>query len=476
MGDPSEPSATETTVLASGSDTESVDVNGKEKDQDVKSDKTIDPLKNDKMQSASSMDTSDSSEKEEDNVTGTNTGTESSSIESNGTTKSHSDSEKSKSFSSSKDRKSHSGHKSKSSSSSSKDKDSKDRKSSSSHHSRSKSSSPSKDKLSKDSKTDHKSHSSSKSSKSDHKSSSSSSKDHKSLSSKSSKSEHRSKSSSSSKDSKTEPKSSSSKDSKADHKSKSSSKDSSDKKRKSDSSHHSSDAKKAKTSGQDFKKGTYKGVDGKFVYDGTILTSDEDVRVRDGFTEKIPKKNSDGALVFPDSPEFRPNLTPKEVLQAGSFGGTYFRPIKSSVTDLKYNKMWNELPQNWLEGLNIPRTISSTLYDEKVNTYKAKCGGSLEMWESSGWIDKVDPYGWFMWYCRFYLGRRCYDDDRQIGRWKNCCGPKGRWKGNLIGKIARAGVAYDNKGISPVVRQTLQHWGYRLTEKDYNIGKKRVKM
>jgi len=457
MGDPSEPSATETTVLASGSDTESVDVNGKEKDQDVK---------NDKMQSASSMDTSDSSEKEEDNVTGTNTGTESSSIESNGTTKSHSDSEKSKSSSSSKDRKSHSDHsrshdKSKSSSSSSKDKDS--------------SSSP-KDKSSKDSKTDKKSHSSSKGSKSDRKSSSSSSKDHKSSSSKSSKSEHRSKSSSSSKDSKTEPKSSSSKDSKADHKSKSSSKDSSDKKRKSDSSHHSSDAKKAKTSGQDFKKGTYKGVDGKFVYDGTILTSDEDVRVRDGFTEKIPKKNSDGALVFPDSPEFRPNLTPKEVLQAGSFGGTYFRPIKSSVTDLKYNKMWNELPQNWLEGLNIPRTISSTLYDEKVNTYKAKCGGSLEMWESSGWIDKVDPYGWFMWYCRFYLGRRCYDDDRQIGRWKNCCGPKGRWKGNLIGKIARAGVAYDNKGISPVVRQTLQHWGYRLTEKDYNIGKKRVKM
>merc|ERR1712156_1115090 len=29
--------------------------------------------------------------------------------------------------------------------------------------------------------------------------------------------------------------------------------------------------------------------------------------------------------------EFRPNMTPKEVLQAGSFGGTFFRPIKSSV-------------------------------------------------------------------------------------------------------------------------------------------------
>ena len=52
----------------------------------------------------------------------------------------------------------------------------------------------------------------------------------------------------------------------------------------------------------------------------------------------------------------------------------------------------------------------------------------------------------------------------------------GRWKGNLIGKVARAGAGYDNPVISPVVRQTLQHWGYRLTEKDYNQGKKRVKM
>ena len=69
--------------------------------------------------------------------------------------------------------------------------------------------------------------------------------------------------------------------------------------------------------------------------------------------ESIPRKNSDGVLIFKDQKEFRPNMTPKEVLQAGSFGGTYFRPIKSSVTGLKYNKMWEELPQNWLENLNI---------------------------------------------------------------------------------------------------------------------------
>merc|ERR1712168_1172611 len=235
-------------------------------------------------------------------------------------------------------------------------------------------------------------------------------------------------------------------------------------------------SKVGKSESDGLKKGTYIGTNGTYVYDGTVLFEDEKVKERDGYPEKIPKKNSDGVLLFSDAKEFRPNLTPKEVLQAGSFGGTYFRPIKSSVTGLKYNKMWNELPQNWLEGLDIKKMISSTNYDEKINTYKVKCGGDLEMWESSGWIKEIDPYGWFMWYCRFYLGRRSEDDERQIGRWKNCTGPKGRWKNNLIGKIARAGVAFDNPGISPVIRQTLQHWAYRLNEKDYQEGKKRVKM
>jgi len=213
-----------------------------------------------------------------------------------------------------------------------------------------------------------------------------------------------------------------------------------------------------------------------YVYDGKIMSTDSEVRERDGYPEPIPKRNSEGIILFPDAKEFRPNLTPKEVLQAGSFGGTYFRPIKSAVTGLKYNKIWKELPQAWLEGLDAKRMVHSSIYDASVNTYKVKCGASLDEWETSGWIVEQDPYGWFMWYCRFYLGRRTEDDDRQISRWKNCCGPKGRWKGNLIGKIARAGVAYNNAAVSPVVRQTLQHWGYRLSEKDYKEGKKKVKM
>ena len=134
-------------------------------------------------------------------------------------------------------------------------------------------------------------------------------------------------------------------------------------------------------------------------------------------------KNKKGQLVFPDEPEFLPNLTPKEILQMGSFGGTYFRPIYSSVTKKNYGKeVYEELPKDWLEGLNIKKKIASLNYDININKYKAKCGGDLDMWESSGWIKAQDPYGWFQWYCRFYQGRRSDDDERQVSRWKKCAG------------------------------------------------------
>ena len=78
--------------------------------------------------------------------------------------------------------------------------------------------------------------------------------------------------------------------------------------------------------------------------------------------------------------------------------------------------------------------------------------------------------GWFQWYCRFYEGRRSEDDDRQISRWKKCAGVNGRWKANLVAKIVRAGAAFDDASISPVVRQTLWHWAYQLTEEEFGEG------
>jgi len=191
-------------------------------------------------------------------------------------------------------------------------------------------------------------------------------------------------------------------------------------------------------------------------------------------TAPLPTRNKDGVFIFEDHPDFQPNLSPKEVLTMGSFGGTYFRPIYSGVTKLKYgSEVWEELPKDWLQGLNIRSQVSCPVYDASRNKYGVKCGASLEEWESSGWMHKQDPYGWFQWYCRFYQGRRTEDDLRQIGRWARCAGTTGRWKNNLISKIVKAGCGWDNYGVSPVVRQTLQHWAYSLTQKDFDKNKKK---
>eukprot|EP00911_Craspedida_sp_UC1_P002783 UC1_evm4s2035 len=182
----------------------------------------------------------------------------------------------------------------------------------------------------------------------------------------------------------------------------------------------------------------------------------------------LPERRANGDLVFEDWPDFHPNLTPEEVLRAGSFGGTYFRPIYSSVTGETYSTadVIAEFPESWFEGLKRKRYMRPS-YDAKLNTYGVKCGGDLQMWEGSGWMSDTDPYGWFQWYCRFYLGRRTSDDKRQVSRGLKCFGPTGRWKSVLCNKIARAGAHYDDRSISPVIRQTLQHWGYRLTKQHY---------
>lgn len=176
--------------------------------------------------------------------------------------------------------------------------------------------------------------------------------------------------------------------------------------------------------------------------------------------QPLPHKNEDGELVFIDYPNFLPNLTPEEIIRCGSFGGTYFRPIHSSVTNQNYSDPWKELPKSWFEGLDVAKQVSSPHYDDSVNKYGVNCGKSLEFWEDSGWIAPVDPYGWFQWYCRFYLGRRCSDDPRQISRGLGVMGPRGRWRSYLINKCLRTGRppedTVDDRSIAPKVRQLLQ--------------------
>tara|TARA_B110000114_G_scaffold22619_1_gene21664 strand:+ start:38 stop:583 length:546 start_codon:yes stop_codon:yes gene_type:complete len=178
------------------------------------------------------------------------------------------------------------------------------------------------------------------------------------------------------------------------------------------------------------------------------------------------KRLKNKIIVFKDYPDFRPNLSPKEVFQLGSFGGTYYRPIKSNITNKKYKDQHLEYPKNWFNKLDIETQVCSSVCNSKLNFYKVKSGQSLRAWEEAGWIEPQDPYGWFQWYCRFYNGRRDKDDERQIKRWMGVCGPKGRWKNRLINMINDKKTHVNDFTVSPVIRQLLQHWGYRITSKD----------
>ena len=109
----------------------------------------------------------------------------------------------------------------------------------------------------------------------------------------------------------------------------------------------------------------------------------------------------------------------------------------------------------------------SSYYDVSFNKFGAKYGTSLRFWESKGWINKIDLYGWFQWYFRYWLGRRSEDDERQINRWKKIVS---RFRGKLVKMIKDAGSKFDDYSISPKIGQILLHWGYELTEKDFFIN------
>ena len=171
-------------------------------------------------------------------------------------------------------------------------------------------------------------------------------------------------------------------------------------------------------------------------------------------------------VFFKDYPDFQPNLTPREIFKLGSFGGTYWRPIYSSVTKRKYKNIHKKYPKSWWK--DIPEEhLSSSVCDISINKYKVRVGTSLKFWEDNNWITEYDPYGWIEWYCNFYNGRRTPDDERQIKRWKGVAGEKGRFRKWLITLIKKKNGKWNDETISPKIRQTLQHWGYKLTQKDY---------
>ena len=102
-------------------------------------------------------------------------------------------------------------------------------------------------------------------------------------------------------------------------------------------------------------------------------------------------------------PEFLPELTPKEMLRLGVFGGKY-------MTDTR-----DEFPPDWFEGAKVARGKR----DPALNYFGVNASQPLSVWRAKGWLHPDDPRGWFQWYCRYFLGRRMLAEDfRQIGRWK----------------------------------------------------------
>ena len=179
-------------------------------------------------------------------------------------------------------------------------------------------------------------------------------------------------------------------------------------------------------------------------------------------------KGPDGKLHFADAPDFLPALTPAECIAKGIFGGCYFHPRggKPGVFGREVAVTASEFPSDWFA--NVPDAMySSRKYHVPTNCYGVKSGFGQKEWESKGWIHAQDPRGWFQWYCRFFCGRRSHDDARQIQRWAACAGSSGRWRNQLCGAVAKASSRFDDRKVSPVIRQTLLHWAYELSVADY---------
>lgn len=134
--------------------------------------------------------------------------------------------------------------------------------------------------------------------------------------------------------------------------------------------------------------------------------------------------------------DFRPDLTPKQMLALGVFGGKY-------MTDCK-----KEYPRDWWTKAKL----SPKFHNPEINYLKVNASQSLGVWKKKGWIYKEDPRGWFEWYCRYYMGRRIEEEDkRQIKRWRAM-----RRHVAQITKNCRPGDIL----CRPIQRQALLHWAY----------------
>lgn len=133
--------------------------------------------------------------------------------------------------------------------------------------------------------------------------------------------------------------------------------------------------------------------------------------------------------------KFKPELTPKQMLYLGVFGGKY-------MTDCV-----NEFPKDWFTGAKLSPRRSNP----ELNYFGVSASQKLSEWKRKGWIHPNDPRGWFQWYCRYYIGRRHKDDERQIKRWVAMKRHVSQIKNNC--------VPHD-ENCRKKQRQALLHWAY----------------
>lgn len=133
--------------------------------------------------------------------------------------------------------------------------------------------------------------------------------------------------------------------------------------------------------------------------------------------------------------DFQPELTPKEMLALGVFGGKY-------MTDCR-----REFPASWFARAKL----SPTHRDPKLNYFGVNASQPLGVWWRNGWIRPQDPRGWFQWYCRYYMGRRSSDDARQIRRWRAIR----RHVAQIVGSCETRDLDCRRRQ-----RQAVLHWAY----------------
>lgn len=133
--------------------------------------------------------------------------------------------------------------------------------------------------------------------------------------------------------------------------------------------------------------------------------------------------------------DFKPDLTPKDMLEMGVFGGKY-------MTDCI-----DEFPSSWFKKAKL----CHEKHDPELNYFAVNASQPLWYWKKKGWIYHEDPRGWFQWYCRYFMGRRCADDERQIKRWKSMKRHIAQIKKNC---------EKGDMNCRAKQRQALLHWAY----------------